>query len=129
MLYSISKEQVDKIEEVLRSDLFELGVHCVFLIDTAGNNIAHVDDGKFQRLNVILPALAASNFAAISAMAKSVGDEEFSLIFHRGKQENIHFSRVMDGFLLGNVFGRDVSLGFLRLKVSMAVEKIKKILS
>ena len=41
-----------------------------------------------------LAALAAGNFGAVDAMAKIVGEEEFSLLFHKGEDENLHFSKV-----------------------------------
>jgi predicted regulator of Ras-like GTPase activity (Roadblock/LC7/MglB family) len=74
-----------------------------------------------------LAALAAGNFGAVSAMAKIIGEEEFSLLFHKGHKESIHFSKVLADFLLVTIFGKEVSLGFLRLKVSEAIERIKMI--
>jgi len=60
----------------------------------------------------------------VSTMAGLIGEEEFSLLFHKGKKENIHFSKVTDEFLLITIFGKEVSLGFLRLKVAEATEKL-----
>ena len=57
-----------------------------------------------------------------------VGEEEFSLLFHKGKKENIHFSRVAEDFLMVSIFGNEVSLGFLRLKVAETIKNIKSIL-
>ena len=61
-------------------------------------------------------------------MAKIVGEEDFSLLFHKGESESIHFSKIDDELLLVTIFGKDVSLGFLRLKVTEATKKIKSIL-
>ncbi|MBA7685728.1 hypothetical protein ES703_94154 [subsurface metagenome] len=120
----LGQEQLDAIEEVLLEDLFDVGVNCIFLIDMAGNVIANLDNGEIYSL----AALAAGNFAAVSTMAKIVGEDEFSLLFHKGEKESIHFSKVLTDFLLITIFGRGISLGFLRLKVAEATEKIKKIL-
>ena len=70
-------------------------------------------------------ALAAGNFGAVNAMAKIVGEDEFSLLFHKGQDENLHFSKVNNELLLITVFGNDVSLGFLRLKIAEAIERIR----
>ena len=59
-------------------------------------------------------------------MAKIIGEDDFSLLFHKGEKESIHFSRVSEDLLLLNIFGKDVSLGFLRLKVAEAVRKLKE---
>jgi predicted regulator of Ras-like GTPase activity (Roadblock/LC7/MglB family) len=61
-------------------------------------------------------------------MAKIIGEDEFSILFHKGKKENIHFSKVMSDFLLITIFGNQVSLGFLRLKVTEAIEELVKTL-
>jgi predicted regulator of Ras-like GTPase activity (Roadblock/LC7/MglB family) len=58
-------------------------------------------------------------------MAQIVGEEEFSLLFHKGQDENLHFSKVTEEILLITTFGNDVSLGFLRLKIAEAIEKIR----
>ena len=128
MSYTLGQEQVNRIEEILQQDLIEIGVRCVFLIDMAGNIIANQDNGQSKHDVYSLAALAAGNFGAVSAMAKIIGEGEFSLLFHKGKKENIHFNKIITEFLLITIFSNDISLGFLRLKVTEAVEKIKQIL-
>ena len=126
--YTLGQEQLDRIEEILQQDLIDVGVRCVFLIDMAGNIIANQDNGEIKHDVYSLAALAAGNFGAVSAMAKIIGEGEFSLLFHKGKKENIHFNKIITEFLLITIFSNDISLGFLRLKVNEAVEKIKQIL-
>ncbi|MFH1984494.1 MAG: roadblock/LC7 domain-containing protein [Pseudomonadota bacterium] len=124
----LTKEQFDRLESILEEELLELGVQCVLLIDLAGNIIVNLDDGKIEHDIYSLAALAAGNFGAVSAMAKIVGEEDFSLLFHKGEKESIHFSKVVDDLLLVTIFGKEVSLGFLRLKVTEAINKIREML-
>jgi len=124
----LNKKQFESIEGILSKELIELGVRCVLLIDLAGNIIVNLDDGDLEHDIYSLAALAAGNFGAVSAMAKIVGEEDFSLLFHKGESESIHFSKIDDELLLVTIFGKDVSLGFLRLKVIEATKKIKEIL-
>lgn len=116
---------LDLIERILVEELINLGVGSVLLIDMAGNVIINLDDGKTKYDVYALAALAAGNFGAVSEMAKIIGEKEFSLLFHKGEKESIHFSKVGEGQLLITVFGKDVTLGFLRLKVAEAIEKIQ----
>ncbi len=100
----------------------------LFTVIQIGNDIANLDNGEKQHDIYSLAALAAGNFGAVSAMAKIIGENEFSLLFHKGKKENIHFNKITTEFLLITIFGNDISLGFLRLKVSESVEQLKVIL-
>lgn len=129
MTFTLSQERLDAIEKILREEIFNLRVRCVLLIDMAGNVISNINDGNMEHDVHSLAALAAGNFGAVSTMAKMIGEDEFSLLFHKGKKENIHFSKVLDDFLLITIFGKELSLGFLRLKVGEAVEKVEKILT
>ena len=128
-MYNVSQEQLETIDVILKEDLLSIGVHCAIIIDVAGNTIAQLDNGRCSFDVVSFAALAAGNFAAVDAMAKLVGEQQFSLHFHRGENESIHFSKVNEDILLICIFGQDVSLGFLRLKTSEVIDKIKLIWS
>ncbi len=125
--YSLGSEQLEKIEKILDDELISSGVNSVLLIDMAGNIIAKCDNGKSRHDLYSLAALASANYAAVDTMAKIIGEEEFSLLFHKGESESIHFSKVHDEFLLIAIFGKDVSLGMLRLKIAGVVEKIHEV--
>ncbi|GAB6094142.1 hypothetical protein JCM14469_03940 [Desulfatiferula olefinivorans] len=125
--FDFNKSQLESIENILEEELIELGVECVVLIDLAGNVIVNLDNGKCEHDVYSLAALAAANFGAVSAMANIIGEEEFSLLFHKGENDSIHFSKIGTDLLLLTIFGKDVSLGFLRLKVTEANNKIKEL--
>jgi predicted regulator of Ras-like GTPase activity (Roadblock/LC7/MglB family) len=124
----LGQSQIDRIEDILKGELIDNGVRCVFLIDMAGNIITNLDNGEKQHDIYSLAALAAGNFGAVSAMAKIIGENDFSLLFHKGKKENIHFTKIPSEFLLVTIFGNDIALGFLRMKVGESVDRLKDIL-
>lgn len=125
-MYGVTQEQLDKIDDLIINDLIGVGVHSAIVVDVAGNVIAEHDNGNTAIEVHAFAALAAGNFAAVDAMAQLVGEQEFSLHFHKGEDESIHFSKINDEILLITVFGNDVSLGFLRLKTSEVIDKIKE---
>ena len=102
--------------------------HVIF-IDLAGNAIAKHDNGKSQLDSTAFAALAAGNFAAVDAMAKLVGETEFSLLFHKGEKASIHFSKVTEDTILIVMFNKELSLGLVRLKVAETIEEINKTLT
>jgi len=125
----LGQKQLDTIHDILTENLIGPGVQSVMLIDTAGNVIASINDGN-QTIDLYsLAALAAANFGAMSCMARIVGEDEFSLLFHKGEKENIYFSKVNEESLLVIIFNNQISLGFLRLKMTKVVEELLEILA
>lgn len=58
----------------------------MIFMDLSGNAIAKHSNGKTDLDATSFAALAAGNFAAVDALARLVGESEFSLLFHkRGK--------------------------------------------
>ncbi|HYA15528.1 MAG TPA: roadblock/LC7 domain-containing protein [Syntrophales bacterium] len=128
MNLALGGEQLDKIYDTMKSSLIEIGVETALLLDTAGNVITSVDDGSDRHDVYSLAALAAANFSAMRSMAKIAGEEEFSLLFHRGQKENIYLSAVSDDFLLFVIFNNEMPLGLLRLKVAKVIGELLGVL-
>ena len=123
----VSQEQLEKIDEILTENLIKIGTDCVIIIDMAGNIITAKDNGTSKYDVYSFAALAAGNFATVDAMAKLVGEQEFSLLFHKGTDCNIHFSKIDDELLLITMFGKNISLGFLRLNVVKTIDEIREL--
>ncbi len=123
------EKQFNLIERILDNEVINLGVQNVLLIDVAGNILISLDNGETNFDVYSLAALAAGNFGTVSAMAEIVGEQEFSLLFHKGETECLHFSKVSEDLILITIFGKEVSLGFLRLKVAEAIKQIQAIIS
>jgi predicted regulator of Ras-like GTPase activity (Roadblock/LC7/MglB family) len=124
----LGRQHLDRIQDTLQKNLIGSGVQNTMLIDMAGNIIVTVDNGEVTRDMYSLAALAAANFGAMCSMARIVGEEEFSLLFHKGQRESIYFSRVNDEFLLVNIFDNEVTLGFLRLKMAQVIQELSLVL-
>ena len=123
-----NENQLSKIENVLKNGMIGRGVESVLLIDMAGNMIVSLDNGEEVLDKYSMAALAAGNDGAVNAIANIVGEQEFSLQFHKGKKTNIHFRRIPSDYLLISLFQNDLSLGFLRLLVEESSTEIENIL-
>ena len=124
----LNQKQLHQLNNILRQNLIAKGVSCALLIDMAGNIVASLDDGKTRPDIYSLACLAAGNFGAVKAMADIIGEGDFSLLFNKGKNVNVHYKVIASEYLLINIFNRDLSLGFLRLKVTEVVKKMKNVL-
>ena len=124
-----NQKQLDAIDKEIQTNLISAGIDHVLLVDMAGNTIAAHDNGKSSLDSTAFAALAAGNYAAVDAMAKLVGESEFSLLFHKGEKASINFSKINEDTLLITMFNKEISLGLVRLKVSETVDKIRTILN
>ena len=127
MIQSFDQKQIEQTDLIIEKDLIAHGVNIALVVDLSGHIIANGCSKDAQCDIYSLAALAAGNFGAVEAMAKIVGEDEFSLLFHKGQDENLHFSKLNDEMLLITIFGNEISLGFLRLKIAEAIERIRKL--
>lgn len=118
---------LNQIKELVDTTLIKAGVHTALVIDDAGNIVANCGEGKPGYDLLSLAALAAANFGATSQMAKLIGEDDFSLLFHKGKNDSIHFAKVGPEFILISIFDDEVSLGLVRLRVSQLSKTVTKI--
>ncbi len=93
------------------------------LIDRSGQLISNCG-AQPPEDSVALAALTAANFGATAAIARMMGERDFSLLFHKGKEESIHFSSFGEDFLLVTIFSNNASLGLVRLHVERAIREL-----
>ncbi len=118
---------LEKARSQINEALIEAGVHTVLLIDQAGNVVASCGKNRKDLDLTSIAALAAANFGATSQMAKLIGEDDFSLLFHKGKRDSIHSAKVGNELILVTIFGDEVSLGLVRLRVAELTGSIEKI--
>ncbi len=122
----LTPEKVSKLEKLLQEYLLKIGVSLALLIDEAGNIL--VSSGENESVDVTsLAALAAANFGATNQIAKILGEEDFSILYHKGKKDNIHLSKINDDIILVTVFTDEVPLGLVRLKVTQLAKEIREL--
>jgi len=119
---SVLEETKTQIENAL----IKAGVNTVLLIDEAGNIVVACGH-KIDNLDTTsLAALSAANFGATSQIAKLIGEDDFALLFHKGKTDSIHVARIGTDLILVTIFGDNVSLGLIRLRIAQLAKTIEK---
>ncbi|MCC7137943.1 MAG: roadblock/LC7 domain-containing protein [Planctomycetes bacterium] len=120
------REDVDSINAVLDAFLKQSAAKCALLIDKDGHMVTH--RGATKKIDVdTISALVAGSFAATREMAKLLGEEEFSALFHQGKSDNIQLSLVGDRALLTAIFDDQTTVGMVRLYAAEAAKRLAAI--
>jgi len=123
----ITDKDMKKINFCLNKMLSSSMAHSVLLIDRSGQLIAH--HGNTPDLDILsLSALTAANFGATAEIARILGEEEFTLLFHKGKNENVYFSAVGEHVILVTLFNDKTSLGLIRLQINKIIDELSTIL-
>jgi len=71
--------------------------------------------------------LCAACVSAGQELASLIGEDEFHAMVHQGAGMSVYLETVDDESLLGVVFDRKTTLGLVKLRVSKAKAKLKKI--
>ena len=116
-----------RIDAVLGRFLADSGCAAVLLIDRSGQPLA--ETGVSRTLDTgSIGALAAGAFSATAALARLLGESEFSVLFHEGARESMHVSTVDDETILLAIFDERTTVGMVRLFAREASTSIGGIL-
>ncbi len=123
----ITKDDLKKINYFLDKVVSSSLAHSVLLIDRSGQLIAQY--GDTMDIDILsLSALTAANFGATAEIAKMLGEEEFTLLFHKGKNENVYFTAIGEHVIMVTLFDDKTSLGLIRLRINQIVEELSNVL-
>ena len=119
-------EEFNQIKTILSKLRTDANAKLVFLVDKNGQQIAA--HGNIDNLDTTsLASLTAGNVAATDALAKLIGEKEFSVLFHEGERDNIHISIVAQRVILVVIFDERSSLGLVRLRVKKASQELNDV--
>ncbi|HEX9724383.1 MAG TPA: roadblock/LC7 domain-containing protein [Vicinamibacteria bacterium] len=119
-------EEFNQIKSIISKLRVDANAKLVFLVDKNGQQIAA--HGDLESLDTTsLASLTAGNVAATDALAKLIGEKEFSILFHEGERDNIHISIVGLRVILVVIFDERSSLGLVRLRVKKASKELNDI--
>jgi len=120
------EDDVAELNSALEKFLERSKANCALLIDVEGHLVTK--SGFTQSLDTTsIAALVAGSFASTRALAKNLGEKEFSVIFHQGESESIHIGLVGDRCLIVIIFDDRTTIGMVRLyakEVSAALEGV-----
>lgn len=122
----ISDEQMRLVDSVIAKLQRVSGARLVAVVSTSGQPIT-TSPPDVHSDTLSLAALAASSFAATRQLAEVLSEREFTLLFHEGRESNLHVVQVTEQILLLIAFGRGTQVGRVRLYTSRALEVLKPV--
>jgi predicted regulator of Ras-like GTPase activity (Roadblock/LC7/MglB family) len=122
------KQDIERINRVLEEFQKLAGTRSNVLIDKDGHLITKIGSTESYDLPTV-SALVAGSFAATREMARLLGEQEFSVLFHQGKRDNIQLTLIGNRTILATIFDNQTTIGMVRLYAKEASEKLQKIFS
>ena len=107
------ERDVERLEGELDAFLELSNARCAMLIDKEGHLVTRRGEPLGASLESIA-ALIAGSFAATKEMARLLGEEEFTILFHQGARDSIQLQLIGDRTLLAVLFDERTNLGLVR---------------
>ena len=101
---------------------------CALLVDRDGHLVTRRGE-PVRTSEETISALIAGSFAATMEMARLLGENEFSILFHQGQRDSIQLQMVGDRTLMAVLFDGRTNLGMVRFYAQEAGNRILGILS
>lgn len=117
------EEDVDRLNSELDAFLELSGARCALLIDRNGHLVTRRGEPVHGSLESI-SALIAGSFAATKEMARLLGEDEFTIMFHQGVRDSIQLQLVGDRTLLAVLFDERTNLGLVRFYAQETARRI-----
>jgi predicted regulator of Ras-like GTPase activity (Roadblock/LC7/MglB family) len=122
------QSDVKKLEGELDGFLELSGARSALLIDREGHLVTKRGEVQQHSLDSI-SALVAGSFAATREMARLLGEEEFSTLYHQGQRDSIQVSLVGDRALFAVVFDERTNLGMVRYYATETTRRLDIVLT
>lgn len=125
--WAIFEEDYWAINNVLEDLLKSSRSGNVLLIDRTGQLISQVGPEVDFDLTSFA-SLCAADFEANYQLAKLIGENDFSTLFHQGAKDSMYLGKIHKGVVLVVLFNKSTTLGLVRLRVKRAVEELNVVI-
>jgi len=117
------KEDIQQIDSTLREFLSRSKSKAALLVDKDGHLITQ--EGSTDQADTdTISALVAGCFAATREMARILGEEEFTALFHQGRKDNLQLTLVGHRTILAVLFDDSTTIGMVRLYAAETARRL-----
>jgi predicted regulator of Ras-like GTPase activity (Roadblock/LC7/MglB family) len=114
---------VQQLVALLNSFVTDAQAHCAVLVDRSGRQLAEAGDTDAID-NTTFASLVAGDFAASDQLARLLGEQEFTSLYHAGVGRSMFLADVSGWGILAAVFDGKTTLGMVRLRSKLVVPRI-----
>jgi len=126
MAFELNVNDCEKIQKDLNDFLDLSEAQATLLCDRGGSIL--FSEGEFNEDSIdLVCALVAGSFAATKELALALGEDEFSAIFHQGKNNSIFISAIGEEVLLLSIFSENTNAGLVKMYAKSACRKMQGI--
>ena len=124
--WSFTEDDFAAITHMLQRFLYDSNARCALLVDRSGQLVATVgEQPTFDP--TAFATLTAADFSANDQLAKLIGENDFSTLFHQGEKESMYLADVARRVILVVLFDNRTTLGLVRLKMKQAVDELARL--
>lgn len=105
--------------------LQESGAHCALLVDRGGQLVAQAGDRPAFDATTFA-TLTAADFAANDQLARLLGEDDFSTLYHQGERESMLLADVARRAILVVLFDGRTTLGLVRLRLRASLDDLAR---
>lgn len=128
LLYlQISESRMEEIRRIVVEILRDSGAKCGILIDASGHLLIRKGFTLIREIENLCALIAASR-ASTRAIARILGQDEISVIFHQGSGDHIHSTDVGSRAILTLIFDDRADLAQIQKVASERVRQIGPLL-
>ncbi len=124
--WSFTEDDFGAITKALERFLADCNARCALLVDRTGQLVATV--GQRPDFDpTAFATLTAADFSANDQLAKLVGENDFSSLFHQGEKESMYLADVARRVILVVLFDSRTTLGLVRIKMRQTVVELTQL--
>jgi predicted regulator of Ras-like GTPase activity (Roadblock/LC7/MglB family) len=122
------ERDVERLDGELDGFLEMSNAKCALLIDKEGHLVTRRGEPLGASLESI-SALIAGSFAATREMARLLGEDEFTVLYHQGRRDSIQLQLIGDRTLLAVLFDDRTNLGLVRFYAQETARQLATVLT
>lgn len=121
--WSFTQDDFAAITESLQRFLRVTNSRCALLVDRSGQLVTTVGE-PLGLDTTTFATLTAADYSANDQLARLVGENDFSSLFHQGEKESLYVADIARRLLLVIIFDSRTTVGLVRLRVKDEIEEL-----